>query len=122
MGQRDACARAYPVVCARGLVCRTRVCTVVCEGDIIPYIKSETIRNYEWYGSSLLPSVCDVADTEWEYLFGNDGVLYYVLHESVRVSGIGYEIIIDDEYVHDVCEGGSKGVFVSIILSYDLYD
>jgi len=92
------------------------------EGDIIPYIKSETIRNYEWYGSSLLPSVCDVADAEREYLFGNDGVLYYVLHESMRVLGIGYEIIIDYEYVHDVCEGGLKDVFVSIILSYDLYD
>jgi hypothetical protein len=38
--------------------------TVAREGDIIPYIKSEAIRNYEWYGSSLLPSVCDVADAE----------------------------------------------------------
>ena len=64
MGQRDARARAYPVVCVRGLVCRMRVRTVVCEGNVIPYIKTEAIRNYEWYGSSLLPSVCDVADEE----------------------------------------------------------
>ena len=38
------------------------------------------------------------------------------------ILGIGYEIIIDYEYVRDVCEGGLKDVFVSIILSYDLYD
>ena len=64
MGQCDVRVRAYPVVCVRGLVCRMRVRTVVREEDIIPFIKSEAIRNYEWYGSSLLPSVCDVADAE----------------------------------------------------------
>ena len=64
MGQYGVCVCAYPVVCVRGLVCRIRVRTIVREGDVIPYIKDEAIRNYEWYGLSLLPSVYNVADAE----------------------------------------------------------
>ena len=64
MGQCDVRVCAYPVVCVRGLVCCMGVRTVVREGNVISYIKSEAIRNYEWYSSSLLPSVCDVADAE----------------------------------------------------------
>ena len=47
MSQYGVCVRAYPVVCVRGLVCRIRVRTIVREGNIIPYIKDEAIRNYE---------------------------------------------------------------------------
>jgi len=64
MGQYGVCVCAYPVVCVRGLVYRNRVRTIRREGDVIPYIKDEAIRNYEWYGLSLLPSVYNVADAE----------------------------------------------------------
>ena len=64
MGQYGVCVRAYPVVCVCGLVCRIRVRTIVREGNVIPYIKDEAIRNCKWYGPSLLPSVYNVADAE----------------------------------------------------------
>ena len=64
MGQYGICVRAYPVVCARGLVCCIRVCTIVREGNAIPCIKHEAIRNYEWYGPPLLPGVYTLADAE----------------------------------------------------------
>ena len=64
LGQYGVRVRAYPVVCARGSVCRIRVRAIVCEGKVISYIKDEAIRNYRWYGPSLLPSVYNVADAE----------------------------------------------------------
>ena len=64
VGQYGVCVCAYPVVCVRSSMCRIRVRAIVCEGKVISYIKDEAIRNYEWYGPSLLPSVYNVADAE----------------------------------------------------------
>ena len=64
MGQYGICVCAYPVVCVRDLVCRIRVRTIVREGNAIPCIKHEAIRNYEWYGLPLLPGVYNLADAE----------------------------------------------------------
>ena len=92
VGQYGVCVCAYPVVCARGSVRRIRVRAIVCEGKVISYIKDEAIRNYEWYGPSMLPSVYNVANAEREYLFRDDGVLYYVSHVSVRILCIVYDV------------------------------
>ena len=86
------CVRVSSCVCVCSSVCRTRVRAIVCEGKVISYIKDEAIRNYEWCGPSLLPCVYNVADAEREYLFRDDGVLYYVSHESVRILCIVYDI------------------------------
>ena len=89
------------------------------EGNAIPCIKHEAIRNCEWYGPPLLPGVYNLADAEWEYMFRDDGVVYYAPHESVWISFVEYVTITNHEYVH---EEGLRGVLVSIILSHDPYD
>ena len=83
MGQRGMCVCAYPVVCVRGFVFCTRVCVSVHEGDDIACIEHEAIRNYEWYGSPLLPGVYNSTDAEGEYPFRDDDVPHYGSHRSM---------------------------------------
>ena len=119
MGQYGICVCAYPVVCARDFVFCTRMCVSVHEGDVIVCIEQEVIRNYEWYGSPVLPGMYNSTDAEGKYLFRDDDVPHNGSYRLVSVLCIMHVVVIDHECGLEEFPGDLS---VSIFRSYGPYD
>ena len=68
------------------------------DGGVAVCIKQEAIRNYEWYGSPLLPGVYDSTDAEGEYPFRDDDVPHHGSYRTVQVVYIRPMVVINHEY------------------------
>ena len=61
-------------------------------------IGQEVVRNYAWFGRSVLPGMYNLTDAIGKYLFGDVGVPHYEIYRLVWVLYVGHLVVIGQEW------------------------